>query len=577
MQKCVVVANGRTVNVTGNLASTRSRVVRVSATTSLGWCCGGVAKDECRMSTSMLQPTTPGVESGPAVDTDLAASLQDRMPAALKWPWQSLAAVALLGSIYLLFSLKPIWHTDVWGHALYGKYVLSTGALPSTEPLLPLARGVPFVDTAWLSQIVFFLTVKHWGLAGLQGLTGLCAMVTAGLLGHACLQRTRSWWLAALGVLCGLWLNWASLSVLRPQLLGLVCFLVLWHRVTSRYSSRWDTTVIAVLFVIWANLHGSFIAGLGLLTAQAAGAVIDVWRRTGRWSSVFASRRVQRAIWWTEVAAVAALINPYGLGIYTAASSISSQPNLQSLVEWQPLQLRSWPGQIFMGISILLIVLTRCTPRRISTGEALVVLGLSVASLWSARFLVWWAPVVSYLLVLHLHAVWRQRWPYRADIPLGIPSGKWSVVSVGLVWFLFVCSPFGMRVLHGKQPDPRKVLSLQTPVLAVEYLQKNPPTGQVFNVYEWGDFLQWAGPPGLKVFVNSHAHLVPPEVWLHYMQVVEQQSGWEEVLDRYGVNTIILDQEHRSSLIRRLKEQSKWKVGYEDKTAAILIRQRPIF
>ena len=86
-------------------------------------------------------------------------------------------------------------------------------------------------------------------------------------------------------------------------------------------------------------------------------------------------------------------------------------------------------------------------------------------------------------------------------------------------------SPFGVAVIHGKHADLGRATSQFTPRFAAEFLTKHPPQGPVFNTYEWGDYLQWAGPRDLQLFVNSHAHLVPRDVWQAYMQVMPQPES----------------------------------------------------
>ena len=99
----------------------------------------------------------------------------------------------------------------------------------------------------------------------------------------------------------------------------------------------------------------------------------------------------------------------------------------------------------------------------------------------------------------------------------------------------------------------------------------------VFNTYEWGDYLQWAGPKNLQLFVNSHAHLVPREVWMAYMQVIEMRSGWEETLDRYGVNTVAIDLLNREALIKKLKEDDRWLSPPEERDGQVIfLRKKPI-
>jgi hypothetical protein len=181
------------------------------------------------------------------------------------------------------------------------------------------------------------------------------------------------------------------------------------------------------------------------------------------------------------------------------------------------------------------------------------------------------------LIATHGFAAWRK---FRhAPLVSGSPvrAGKWSFVTAGLVWICFMASPFGIAVIHGKHAAVSRSLSPFTPVFAAEYLNEHPPVGQVFNTYEWGDYLQWAGPKGMQLFVNSHAHLIPRDVWQSYMQIIEQRSGWEETLDKYGINTIVVDLANRESLVKRLKEDEKWQFPPEERDGQVIFtRKKPI-
>lgn len=516
------------------------------------------------------------VEPPPMTTSEPGGSLpplEQRLPAEWQWSRRTAGIALLLAAVYLWFSVKPLWHTDVWGHLTYGRWLVTEGRLPATEPLLPLARGMPFVDTAWLAQVLGYLTYLGLGLAGVQGLSAMVIAATCGVVWWACWERTRHVGFAVLGLAVFLWQEWYTFAVVRPQLLGLLCFCVLWQRLTARRNTRLDDWLVPGLFVLWANLHGSFVLGLGLLAAYVAGRAFDVFRRTGNLRLWRRDWRLRRWVLWLELSSVAALLNPYGLRLYLEVWRFGGHPNLTALTEWQLLDVHAPHGQLFLAVALGLMVLYRFTPRRVTTAEVLLLAALGVASLGSARFLSWWGPVATVCLVTHLHASLRRWCPWRAE-PLPSPrNGKWTVVTLGVLWIALAYSPLGMRLLHHKDPVLEKAVSDYTPLGAVNYLRNKPPSGLVFNVYEWGDYLLWAGPPGLQVFVNSHAHLIPREVWLHYLQVVEVASGWEEVLDRYGVTTVVVDPRHRSSLIRRLKDHSGWQVGYEDARSVVFVRR----
>jgi len=150
-------------------------------------------------------------------------------------------------------------------------------------------------------------------------------------------------------------------------------------------------------------------------------------------------------------------------------------------------------------------------------------------------------------------------------------------VAIALVWISFGMTPFASRFLHGREVELNKIVSKYTPVAAVEHLKKDPPLGQIFNVYEWGDYLLWSGPKDIQVFVASHAHLVPTEVWRDYLRVVHNSAGWEDILERYGVNTVIIDYRYRSGFIRRMKRNEDWQLTFDDgDRAAIFVRKEPI-
>lgn len=519
-----------------------------------------------------LQETEPQID-GTAVPE---GTLEDRIPPALQLSRRTAGTVFGLGLIYFWFCLKPLWHTDLWGHLAYGRYLWQHGTLPATEPLMPLARGVPFVDSAWLSQLVGYWTVESFGIAGLQGLTALVILAMVGLFYHRLFQWTRSGLCAWLGTASLLWLNWANLSVTRPQLAGLLMFVVVLHRLTSRQPRSSDIASVPLVMLLWANLHGSFVMGLSLMGLFLFGRMIDLARRTGTWRSWLHDNHVRRGWVWCQLSFVASLVNPWGLGLYVHIFDVGRNPNLQALTEWHPLNIRALHGMVFVAATLALVVLYRLTPRRIAAWEPLTLISLSVATLWSARFMVWWGPLAALLMTVHFHAVCRRWMSWRAEPAESPKNGKWSVVSMGLIWIFFAYSPLGMRLVHHKEPDPARALSNNTPLGIVAWLNEHPPQGLVFNPYEWGDYLLWAGPAELQIFLNSHAHLVPAEVWTHYLAVMDQTVEGAEVLRRYGVNTVILDAEYRSSLIRKMKDDPEWKLAYEDNRGAVFQRKRSI-
>jgi hypothetical protein len=232
---------------------------------------------------------------------------------------------------------------------------------------------------------------------------------------------------------------------------------------------------------------------------------------------------------------------------------------------------------------LLLVVLYRLSPRRVTSAEALLLFGFGAAALWTSRMLVWWVPLAVTFGMQHASAVWHARVSPKEGRPPVVRNGRWSFVTAGIIFICFGLSPFGGRLLHGNDGKLtlERMVSAQTPVSIAKHLRKPEeqnrlPRGQAFNTYEWGDYLLWAGPPKLKVFLASHVHLVPREVWQDYVAISEMSSGWEEMLDRYGVNLIAVDTATHASLIARLRENENWRQTYSDNVGAVFTRRKAI-
>ena len=449
---------------------------------------------------------------------------------------------------------------------------------------MPLAAGQAFVDTAWLTQLLSFHFYEWAGPPAMQFLYSLSITACLVLLTFAVYRRTEDWLTPVVAWGVFLWVEWQQLGIVRPQLAGLLFFVVLLSVLTSRRWHKAYWVAVPVMFTLWANMHGSFPAGLVLIATFCVGRFGDLWLRTKNFKAGLADITVRRLFLLMEIAAVAVLINPYGLGLYSEVIAFGANPNLEALTEWSPMTLRMKQGKAAAVVVMALILVYRLTPRRVSLVEPLLLVGLGAAALWTSRMILWWAPVAAYYLAIHLNAIrvrrQRRRLRAHADDPFGdyrpAPAGIWSVGSLGMLWIAFAVSTFGNRVLHGQLLDLQKYVSNQTPIAAVQHLNEHPPEGQIFNTYEWGDYMLWAG-KDLKVFVGSHAHLLPDYIWKHYFSISRSGGNWQSSLERYGVNTIVADKAYHQGFIDDVREEPEvWSVDYEDNIAVVFKRIKPI-
>src|SRR5262245_21485621 len=101
------------------------------------------------------------------------------------------AITALLALCFVFFSRLPLWHTDLWGHLAYGRWIVEQHAVPRIEPLMPLSRGIPFIDLAWLSQVLGYAVISRGGAPAMQCLHAATITVCVAILMYGVSRKTR--------------------------------------------------------------------------------------------------------------------------------------------------------------------------------------------------------------------------------------------------------------------------------------------------------------------------------------------------------------------------------------------------
>ena len=257
-------------------------------------------------------------------------------------------AVAALGALLVLYSYLPMHHTDVWGHLKLGRWMADNRRLPIPEPSSPYtAKDDAPTFQPWLSQVAYHLTYRageRWagsdpakrfhGGAELLRMAHVFGIVAVyGLLWLAFRRASGSGALALLGLAGVFFAGVSAIGVHRPQLFSLLLFAAFLAVLSRPVVSRRAVALIPVLLVLWANLHGGFVIGCGLLALVWLGRCLEC----GSVRVAVADTQVRRLLLAGLVAAAAiAFVNPMGPRIYLLALDFGSNPNLKTFQEWQP-------------------------------------------------------------------------------------------------------------------------------------------------------------------------------------------------------------------------------------------------
>lgn len=511
------------------------------------------------------------------------------------WWVLGLADVALLaagGLFFLVLCYLPLQPAALWGDLTYGDWIRHHRSLPAADPVLPLAEGMPVVDGAWLSQTLLSAVAAAAGAGGLSTLFALVVAATLLLLGRTFHRLAGSKLWAAFGVVAAVALAWDATTVFGPHSFGALCFAALLRlaaggeeEAPAGPARRWREWLgVPALFVLWANLHASFVYGLAVLACGLLGRLLEVARSRGL-RALPADRPLRRRLLLVELAVAAILVNPYGIDLLLRALWLPASDNLRDLPGWRPLVIAGADGLAFAASVVLLLAAFRHSRRRVPASHALLLAFFGGAAVLRSGMLAWYGPVFALVTVPHLAdmaarfgaapagpvrraaAAVRQRLGFLAG-----PSRLYSLLAVLLLWAAGALSPLGATLLGVGARTPEQVFPAGTPVTLAAYLRANPPRGLLFNPLAWGDWLAREGPSGLQPFITSRVEQLPGRVWRDYLRIAGGEASWPRILDRYRIDTVIFDRVAQREQARTLRYSGDWRVVYQDGLAEVFVR-----
>jgi hypothetical protein len=521
----------------------------------------------------------------------------------------ALLGVFLIAAIAIYVSFNPLGHTDVWAHAKYGEWYSTHRTAPEVEPLSPYSdKELAFGSVAWLSQVTYYgLYQLGAALAGgdaesqLRGgaealrTFHLLLLVARFVLLWLALKRfggSASW--ATLGIFLYLMAVGFGSAVQRPQAFGLFFFTAIIYALSSPTLTRPAMYCLPAMFLLWANLHGTFMAGLAMLGLHTVGRFLERRRLDAE---------VRRLAIVGVLCGLATLVNPHGPFLYKHLIAFSAHPNLKSMTEWYPMRFslesgNHWP--YLMSIVLLLFVRV-LGGRKVGIAGWLVAIPFAIWPWLQARMIVWWWTIAVWLLA-RLGPGLGERFPTLPSIADEQPTRGKALAATAVIAFAVVMlpplrshipgMPHGMdHTMHAGTPW-RMSLELRaesveqgrwTPALRKalrDYYPGGKFQGAIFSSETQGDFLLWSLPPEFPVLMYTHAHVFPVEHWEACRHVKAANPGWREFLARHRANLVVFEVDSHAELAAAVRDDPEWLVvqdmpqGWAGMKAHVLIALR---
>jgi hypothetical protein len=472
--------------------------------------------------------------------------------------------IALLSRSTLITPDFPwLWRTGQW--------IIDHRALPATDPFSWTAGDRPVVPHQWLFELLLAAIERVAGFAGLSifYLAAAAGIYLVAPLAGAVPRPVRCLPIIAVGAVALILLP-VNLT-LRPMLAGaamlLLQYILLDRCRLRRLSTSATAAGVALLYVLWANLHSSFVVGLILLAVAGIG---DALERAGLYRFRPADPSIEgeplRSRFYgllLLVGVTATLVNPAGIGLHIYIAAFAQQAFFRSAIqEMAAADL----GNAFFMLWLVLIGLALWTMRRpqqvVRAADLLQILLLALATLIAGRMVVW--SVVLLVLVLPRALYQAERRSGRRLDPgpsrraLAVASALVSVI-LPLIVTAFATPAWREGNCHAYRPAMAKIAEAAA-----------AGAGPLFNDPTSGSCLLLLDPPP-PVFIDTRFDLYGLGLAHETTQLLLAEPGWADRLAARGVGLVMVEQQW--ALAKALAGDPRYELLYKDKTVLVARRR----
>lgn len=465
---------------------------------------------------------------------------------------------------FYVLAMPVMMDPDVPWHIMAGNAILSTHHIPTQNGWAFTEPDHPWFNLSWLWDVKLSVLHSVGGLPAIFILSVFVMSVVIGLIaGNIELRGSISneaKLLAILVVILGMF----EFVSARPHLAGYV-LVVLIHQMLHRSRESQHRRLlysVPVIMALWANLHGSFIAGFTLIGAYALEALFI---RDRAWLKLIVTTLL--------VSVVGIFVNPYGAGVISGIMGTLASSNLGNITEWGHFVFGKSIG-LSMWVLIFLISFP-VRDRRAPLADQIISVAWFSASLWSFRNAAIFVLVSVPYVALNLHALlvrFEHIRTHRPDPLLFLikpcMQEKLALLFVAVV----VAATLLLPVIKG---DRYRIDSEKDPGKAIAYVLENLKGKRVLNDFDYGGRIVYESGAQFPVFIDPRFGTAYSEGLINeYVRFLLMEDGWEEVLKKYRIQAILIGNESRFAISYAKGEHHEhWKEVYRDSVAGVYVKK----
>lgn len=475
--------------------------------------------------------------------------------------WLYKGLLLLIASAFVLQNNSA--DRDLWHRLALGQYFFQHLALPGRDVFSYLSEPVALYDHEWGCGVLFYALhqfVGDWSLVALKWMAFVATLLLLDASGRFYAKERRMLSLA--------WISLVALALVPSFASTVRClvftnfFLALWFYWLAKLRAGYHFPVwpFALTAALWANLHGGFVAGFGLIALYGLGEKLN--RRSG-----------MDAVRIGLFAGLATLVNPYTYHLWVSTVKAVIAPR-QYIYEWAAPTLWdfSYFGFKLLAASTILTVLALLiTGRARKNWDWVAILIVGCTLFLAVRHLRHLA-LFTILSSVFVYRGWLLLFPFADGDSAGFASRCRGYLDTAILTAVAIVALFLLKT--GDQWQLR-VSDADYPIRAVEYLAHAPISdarpSKLLVPFNWGSYASWKLFPRYLVSLDGRYELVySQQTYREVSDFFFDAPGGSAILKSHPPDVILMPR--RVQIEKRLVESGRFQVAYQDEQSTVFVR-----
>ncbi|OIP97914.1 hypothetical protein AUJ94_01180 [bacterium CG2_30_40_12] len=467
--------------------------------------------------------------------------------------------------LLLIILFAPPIDPDLGWHLKMGEIIYNTRSVPIYNLFSYTMPAYTWADSYWLTQVVMYTVYKFGGIILL---TSVFSIISAFSL---LLAREKKFpvSLKELGILLifSLLIKPTHMGV-RPLVFSSFLLVIVWNILKDFLYNKSVKGLIFIpfVFLIWANIHADFVAGLllvaGILFVETFLFILKKNSQPGR--------NIILLLCSFVLSALATFINPYKDFLWKTLLKETQPLQFKHIAEWTSLSNKDAYLYLYLLIFSFTFIILWYKKKELSLGE---LLAIAVAGIATIRFTYAIRPFA--LLSLGLWFRYFNTQTFLGKTITLPPNNSLFIKGMfrlyGGMFIIYILYTFAFT-LYACSNQNKIFLVGGYPLRAVAFLKENSYQGNMFNYYGWGGFLIWKYPEA-QTFVDGRMpswNKRGQNAFADYIDITTVKINAGELIRKYKIDFFLIRKD--SLLSKTLEQNNFWEKVYSDNISVIYKR-----